>query len=142
MSLLLSSPAVGLTDLMEVREMLEVPGAGVAAARRTDEDLSALARTMFDPVRDEVAIKLVAHRDFHAVLAAATGNPVYELLARPLYALGNLAEIAERATLRLWKAVDAEHRAILAAVIARDVSGAERATRTHLENLRANWPDG
>src|SRR5256885_5687041 len=52
--LLLSSPTVGLTDLLEVREMLEVPGVALAAQRRTPEDLAALAATMFDPVRDDV----------------------------------------------------------------------------------------
>ena len=66
---------------------------------------------------------------------------MYELLARPLYAVGNEGELAERASSRLWRTVDAEHRQILQAVVDRDVAAAEQATRTHLANLKANWPD-
>ncbi|OLB75959.1 MAG: GntR family transcriptional regulator [Actinobacteria bacterium 13_2_20CM_2_71_6] len=138
--LLLASTPVGLTELMEVREMLEVPAAGLAAQRRTEADLAALRDAIFDPVRDEVPVKLFAIRAFHAALAAATRNPLYELLARPLYSVANEAEIAEKASLRLWRTVDAEHRAILRAVGARDVPAAERAVRGHLASLHADWP--
>ena len=41
---------------------------------------------------------------------------------------------------RLWRSVDADHRAILRAVAARDVAAAERAARRHLVNLRSHWP--
>jgi DNA-binding FadR family transcriptional regulator len=139
--LLLACTPVGVDELMEVREMLEVPAVGLAARRRTDEDLAVPAKTMFDPDRDDVPTKLAAHRSFHAALAAATGNPVYELLARPLYAVGNETELAERASLQLWRGVDTEHRAILRAVTDQDVAGAEQAAREHLANLKANWPD-
>jgi DNA-binding FadR family transcriptional regulator len=139
--LLLACTPVGVHELMEVREMVEVPGAALAAQRHTDDDVAVLQGTMFDPVRDDIPTKLVAHRAFHAALAAATGNPVYELLARPLYAVGNEGELAERASATLWRAVDADHRAILRAVVARDVAGAQQTTRTHLANLKANWPE-
>jgi GntR family transcriptional repressor for pyruvate dehydrogenase complex len=139
--LLLACTPVGVHELMEVREMVEVPGVALAAQRHTDDDVAVLQGTMFDPVRDDIPTKLVAHRAFHAALAAATGNPVYELLARPLYAFGNEGELAERASATLWRAVDADHRAILRAVVARDVAGAQQTTRTHLANLKANWPE-
>jgi GntR family transcriptional regulator, transcriptional repressor for pyruvate dehydrogenase complex len=139
--LLLACTPVGVNELMEVRELVEVPGVALAAERRTDEDLAVLQGTMFDPVRDDIPTKLAAHRAFHAALAAATGNPVYELLARPLYAVANEGELAERASPALWRGVDADHRAILRAVVARDVAAAQQATRTHLANLKANWPE-
>jgi DNA-binding FadR family transcriptional regulator len=139
--MLLSCTPVGVDQLMEVREMVEVPAVGLAATRRTDEHLAMLARTMFDPVHDDVPTKRAAHRAFHGALAAATGNPVYELLARPLYTLGNESEIAERASMRFWRSVDADHRQILRAVTERDVEAASQATRSHLANLRENWPD-
>jgi GntR family transcriptional regulator, transcriptional repressor for pyruvate dehydrogenase complex len=139
--MLLACTPVGVDDLIEVRELVEVPGAALAARRRTEEDLAVLRRTMFDPDRDDVPTKLAAHRAFHAALAAATRNPVYELLARPLYAPGNDAQLAERASARLWRCVDAEHREILRAVEAQDQEAVQAATRTHLANLKANWPE-
>jgi DNA-binding FadR family transcriptional regulator len=139
--LLLACTPVGVDELMEVREMVEVPGVALAARRRTDGDLRVLERTMFDPVHDDVPTKLAAHRAFHAALAAATGNPVYELLARPLYAPGNEDELARRASVALWRAVDRDHRAILRAVIDQDEVAARQATRAHLANLRSDWPE-
>jgi GntR family transcriptional repressor for pyruvate dehydrogenase complex len=138
--MLIACTPVGVEELIEVREMLEVPAVALIAHRRTEEDLVALRATMYDPDRDDVPTKSRAHLGFHAALAAATGNPVYELLARPLYALANEAELAERASDRLWRLVDAEHRAILRAVEERDVDAAQEATRVHLANLKANWP--
>jgi DNA-binding FadR family transcriptional regulator len=139
-NLLVSAASVGICELMEVREMLEVPVAGLAARRRTPADLAELAKTMFDPARDDTATRLAAQRAFHETLAAATGNPVCELLARPLYAVVNATEIAERAPEGLWPVIDTDHRAILRAVAARDAVAAERAAHLHLSNLRAAWP--
>src|SRR5437660_12707886 len=42
--MLLSYTPVGVDDLIEVREMVEVPAVGLAARRRTEEDLAALRR--------------------------------------------------------------------------------------------------
>ncbi|OLB65473.1 MAG: GntR family transcriptional regulator [Actinobacteria bacterium 13_2_20CM_2_72_6] len=138
-NLLVTATPVGIGELMEVRDLVEVPAAGLAARRRTDADLAALAKTMFDPVRDDTPAKVAAQRAFHEALAAATANPIYELLARPLYAVANASDIADRAPLRLWRSIDADHRTILRAVAARDTATAERAARTHLANLRAAW---
>jgi len=139
--LLLSCTPVGVDELMEMRELVEVPGVALAARRRTEGDLQVLERTMFDPASDDIPTRLAAHRAFHAALAAATGNPVYELLARPLYAVGNEEELAERASPALWQAVDRDHRAILRAVSDQDEDAAQQATRAHLANLKAAWPD-
>ena len=140
MSLLVSATPVGLAELMEVREMLEVPAAGLVARRHTDADLAGLAETMFDPVRDDLGTRCAAQRTFHERLAAATGNPVFELLARPLYTVANETEIAEQTPARVWRTVDADHRAILRAAAAGDAAAAEQAARAHLAHLRAFWP--
>ena len=141
-NLMVIATPVGIAELLEVRDLVEVPAAGLAARRHTDADLAALGKTLFDPVRDDTPVKLAAQRAFHEALAAATGNPVYELLARPLYAVANASDIAERAPLRLWRAIDTDHRAILRAVMAGDPVAAERAARVHLANLRASLLDG
>jgi DNA-binding FadR family transcriptional regulator len=140
MGLLVSAGPVGVGELMEVRQMLEVPATALVARRRTEADLAALAETMFDPLRDDLPTRMAAQRAFHERLAAATGNPVFELLARPLYTVANGTEIAEQASGRLWYSIDADHREILRAVAARDAAAAERAARRHLVNLRGHWP--
>jgi DNA-binding FadR family transcriptional regulator len=138
--LLVSTQGVGGNELMEIREMLEIPAAGLAAQRRTDADLQRLRGTLFDPVRDDSQTCAQAHRDFHAALAAASGNPICELVTSPLYAVGEEPKLSGCSSDSLWRQLDEEHREILRCVAARDVAGAQRATTWHLARLRSAWP--
>jgi DNA-binding FadR family transcriptional regulator len=138
--LMLATQGAGGNELMEIREMLEIPAAGLAAQRRTEADLDRLRGTLFDPVPDDPAIRCAAHGAFHAALAAASGNPLYELLTSPLYAVGDEARLGGCVPESMWVQLDAEHREILRCVVARDVTGAQRATTWHLARLRSTWP--
>jgi DNA-binding FadR family transcriptional regulator len=138
--LLLTSATASVSELMEVREMLEVPAVGLAAKRRTDADLAALQAAMFDPVRDDLPTKMAAHRSFHTALAAASGNPLYEMITRPLYAVAHDAELADLVPLWLWLSIDTEHREILRRLSAGDAPGAQQAAKAHIANLRRGWP--
>ncbi len=140
--LLVTASSISICDLVEVRDLLDIRAAGLAACRRTESHLAALEATLFDPAHADLAAKLAAQRAFHETLVAATGNPVYELLARPLYAVAHATGIAARGPAAFWRGIDADHRAILAAVQAEDVAAAEQAARDHLTNLRATFvPD-
>jgi DNA-binding FadR family transcriptional regulator len=139
--LLLATATVGMTDLIEVRELLEVPAAGLAARRRTEADLERLRATMFDPEGDDLPTRLAAHRAFHVALAAAAGNPLYELVTGPLYAITNEVQLADLAPQRRWLGIDAEHREILRCVAAGDAPAAQRAVTWHLARLSATWPE-
>jgi DNA-binding FadR family transcriptional regulator len=139
--LLVATASVGVTDLMEVRELLEVPAAGLAARRRTEADLERLRSTMFDPARDDLPTRLAAHRAFHTALAAAAGNPLYELVTGPLYAITNEVELAGLSPQQTWSGIDAEHREILRCVAAGDAPAAQRAVTWHLARLRVSWPE-
>jgi len=132
-----STAPVGLVELLEVREMLEVPAAGLAAQRRTDSDLVALRAAMFAPDTDDVDTMLAARSAFHVALSAAVRNPLYELLARPLHQLSNETELGTTTPPELWERVDSAHREILSCVTARDSAGAAEATRAHLRYVRA-----
>ncbi|SDX96467.1 transcriptional regulator, GntR family [Micromonospora pattaloongensis] len=132
MGLLLSTATVTMAEIVEVRAMIEGPAVALAAARRTDRDLAALSAALFDPATDPVETMLEAQRAFHRALSAATGNPLYELLTRPLYQLSNEWEIGAVAPLSFWQRVDAEHREILRCVNVRDSAGAARAARAHV----------
>jgi DNA-binding FadR family transcriptional regulator len=83
---------------------------------------------------------VAAHRAFHTALAVAAGNPLYELITSPLYAVANERELADVAPTGFWVAVDLEHREILRCIEARDAPGAQRAATLHLARLRTTWP--
>jgi GntR family transcriptional regulator, transcriptional repressor for pyruvate dehydrogenase complex len=134
--LLLATARVTSAELFEVREIMEVPAAELAALRHTGEDLAALDRTMFDPAADSMDTTLAAQWTFHTTLAAATHNSLYELVARPLYNLSNDDELGESAPPGFWARMNADHREIVSRVAAGDASGAGEAARAHLAVLK------
>jgi DNA-binding FadR family transcriptional regulator len=89
---------------------------------------------MFDP-DDDIGRILLAIRVFHVTMCAASGNPLLQLIALPLYALANERDLTLRAPESYLRKVDTEHRSILAAVAAGDGPAAAEAARAHLAHL-------
>lgn len=137
LNLLISTSTAGLCDLLEVRESLEVPAAAQAARRRSEEHVADLESALFDPEEADVTTMLAAHRAFHAALVAATGNPLFELLSRPLYQVSNEREVAAMAPPGFWKQIDTDHRELLRCVKVRDAEGATTVAREHIRFIRA-----
>jgi DNA-binding FadR family transcriptional regulator len=119
--------------------MIEVPGAALAAARRSPEDLEAMRAGLFDPRGDPLETRLTQHRVFHLALAKASGNPLCELTSRALYPVVDANGRSRTVSPDFWVRMDAEHRDILAAVAAANPSGAAGAARRHLAHLRAEF---
>lgn len=119
-----------LTDLAEVRSIVEPEGARLAAERRDSDDLRALndaLEAMVDAGTDSRAV-IEADLAFHRALLSAAHN---ELLTR--------MEVVIEAGLRVrdqlvhsgesWPDSIPDHRAIAEAVAARDANGAADAIR-------------
>jgi len=135
--LMLNASTVSAKDLIDVREMLEVPAAGLAALRRTEAHLSALRAATFDPELDDLDERLSANRRFHRVVATASGNPLLEVLTSPLYQVSNEREVVETMdTPPDWAIIDSQHREILRHITARDPEGARAAATAHMGYLR------
>lgn len=134
--LLLSTGAVTGEDFLEVRRMLEVPAAGLAAARRQDHHLVEMEYAMFDPERDDLDRRIEAHAQFHLAVAAATGNSLLGLVVRPLYHVPDRPTIAANTPQPTWRTIDRDHRAQFAAIRAGDVQQAMDLARAHIDNVR------
>src|SRR5262249_38965021 len=126
------------THLAEVRLPLETAIAGLAARHRTDEHLARLEATQADlaNARASLEAQVAADLGFHAVLAEASGNPLFGLVLAPIQSL--LIESRRRTLGRHGARLAHEHHAlILDAVRRRDEGGAVEAMRRHLEtNVR------
>lgn len=124
-------------SLFQVREMLEVPAAGLAARLRNRSDLAAMEAAvlgMLGAPYGSVAW-LEGDVNFHCATAAATHNPYVEQLVaataervrESILAAGEARHSNEMAQLTL-----SEHQRIMDAVVAADPEAAERAMRAHL----------
>lgn len=128
-----------VADLLEVRELLEVPAAGYAARRRTQDQLARLRAALVDPRGEEPTEIYRANRDFHAGLLQAAANPLLEAVAGPVFTVLNERFVRDQAPAQLWVRVDRDHREIYARVEAGDEAGARRAAHEHLERLRGSY---
>ncbi|MCI0627604.1 MAG: FadR family transcriptional regulator [Acidobacteria bacterium] len=134
--LLLRSLLLRPNDVMEVREMLEVKVAGLAAERAKLSDIEAMEETIRALSARNASVKDLAEADvtFHRLLAAATGNPLISILTDSVNDL--MLELRLNA-FRLDRARAIElaikvHSHILERVKARDAEGARRAMAEHL----------
>jgi GntR family transcriptional regulator, transcriptional repressor for pyruvate dehydrogenase complex len=140
LGLLAVGQEVSVDALLEVRDLLEVPAAGLAARNATTEQLEAMRATLLDPAASEVAAMNECNHQFHALLVAATGNRLLEVVASPVYqTLVSRFDRVGDAELPFWEAVVDDHRLILDALEAHDADRAQQLTRAHLERLRNSY---
>jgi DNA-binding FadR family transcriptional regulator len=136
-NLLTETKAVTLEELLEARELVEVPAARLAALRRSEDDLERLRSSVPDDARrlgtDE---EFTYNSEFHSCLLDASRNTLLTVSAQPIFSVlqTNLA----RSTLRreFHRAIHAHHLLILEAVEAGDAGAAEQEMRDHLRYLR------
>ncbi|MFI6322003.1 FadR/GntR family transcriptional regulator [Nonomuraea sp. NPDC050556] len=133
--LLAADTQITVDQLLEIRDLLEVPATGLAAVRRSEADLDELRGTLFDVPGE----RYEQNKRFHAVLLRASGNPLLEVVARPIFQVLDERFLRERAPGTFWNDVDRDHREILALVEAGDEAGAREAAHAHLGHLRGTY---
>lgn len=125
-----------ISELYEVRLILEPGAAALAAKRRTDDDLLAMrrARTHYRVAYEMNTPVWEADIEFHQAIAEASGNAV---LAKVLAPVSDLLNNARQATGTLPAAVDialGQHDEIADAIEARAATRARRAMTRHIES--------
>jgi len=141
LGLLAVGEQVGVIALLEVRDLLEVPAAALAAERATPEQIDAMRATLLDPRESEQGEMHECNHRFHALLVAATGNPLLEVVAQPVFRTLVTRFARGEAELPFWDSVVDDHRLILAAVEAGEADLASELTRDHLLRLRQSYVD-
>ena len=135
--------AADTAEIIQLRELLEVPAVGLAAESDLS-DVHAALEGLVEAIEEtaaagDIAGNLDADRQFHLMLVGACGNRRLASLVvglRDQARLYNLRHLAETGQLR---ASAAEHRPLLAAVASADRPEAERLMRAHLAHLTTDW---
>ncbi|HEV3473076.1 MAG TPA: FadR/GntR family transcriptional regulator [Actinomycetota bacterium] len=126
-----------LWELLEMRKILEVEIAGLAAERATEEQVQAM-RTQLERMLASIDTPngyVDADVEFHAVLARAARNEVLLTMLEPIVDLLRASRRVS-ASRRPGSALRAlgEHEEILRCVEVGDTEGARREMRAHLAN--------
>src|ERR687892_898906 len=139
--LLSDSEHLTVAHLLEAREILEVPAAGLAAVRRTDEHLTAL-RSCF-PARGDASRAHLFEGNllFHITIVEAAANMVLPVITRPIFSVLRPRFLRDAAPPAFWKRVARDHRDILAAIEDGSEGDARAQMDRHLENLRPTYEE-
>lgn len=132
--------AVTFEDLHQVRSILEVEVAGLAAAQATKQDLESLRQIMREMQLAETDPAVFAEKDaaFHQALVETTHNPLLILL------LGSVRDLLREYLAIVIPRLDTHlqimpyHQRILERVTEGDVDGARKAMQAHLVQIRKN----
>lgn len=133
---------VSLLKVVELRMGVEVEAAGLAAERRSKKDLremKAALDEMSGAIRDNnLEHGVQADIDFHRAVCKGTQNEnflsFFEFISQFLQNAIHLSRYRTSRTKSQEYAVQAEHEAIYAAIVASDVEKARAVARTHIEN--------
>lgn len=136
LGLLAESRNVGIDALLEARDVLEVPAAGMAALRRTPAQLEELRATLYEPAAETVEQRIRLSRRFHEVMLYAAASPIVESLAGPVFRV-----LYERLIDRVPRTggpitMESDHQLIFDAIAAGDAEVACAEMRSHLQKLR------
>lgn len=125
-----------LENLLEVRKMLEVGIAGLAAQRRSEEQLEAMRQALEtmrqNPSKPEGYVD--ADVAFHAEIARAAQNAVVGVLLQPLTDLLRESRMKSFSGPRMVRLRLRQHEEIFERIKARDSQGAQEAMARHLSD--------
>jgi GntR family transcriptional repressor for pyruvate dehydrogenase complex len=140
LSLLLQTRDGGVSaeHLHQVRHILEIESAGLAALQAKEDDIAELKQIVaeMESAQDNPELFAAKDADFHRGLAKTTHNP---LLIVFLDSIRDLMQEVRPLVARypgLPRQVMPDHRKILERVIAKDPAGARQAMQEHLERAR------
>lgn len=140
LELLSTGEAVTVAELLEYRRILEVPATGLAAQRRSDDDLDLLREVLEqEPELGPTMWAYETHRAFHQTLLDACGNALLEMTARPIFTTLRTRFLRRSAPLGFAERVHAEHVEIFRAVEVGDAAAAQDSMRTHLDALAETY---
>jgi DNA-binding FadR family transcriptional regulator len=135
--LLAEIQGVTLAELLEARELVEVPAARLAAARRDADDIARLR----DSVPGETAelstsAEFTHNAEFHSCLLAATRNTLLVVSAQPIFSVLQTHLARSGLGPRFHRVIHDHHLVILAAIVAGDGDRAAAEMHDHLAFLR------
>lgn len=136
LSLLNGAEAITTADLLEAREMFEVPATLLAAERRTDQQLAQMREAAAQDSGDTDRGATFEHNSrFHAIVLETAGNRLAEVMIAPIFGVIRSRFLANAASGDFWRQVDTDHLVILEHIEAGDGPPAASAMKEHLGRL-------
>lgn len=134
--------AISVVDMLEAREVLEVPAARLAAERHQEQHVTMLREAI---EREQLTrgrgTRFREHRHFHAIVVQASGNGLLGLMTEPVFRVLQTKFLDPEVPVGFWDQVDHDHRSIADAIESGDGALAATAMHDHLVRLRSAYRD-
>lgn len=130
-----------ISEILEARELLEIPAAVLAARRWTPADLERIKSSL--PGSDDVDLhhKFEGNKDFHYSIMLASGNKLLASMSMPLSNVLRNRFLRDRAPIEFWQQVASDHQLIFLAIKDRDEEESARLMKDHLLNLKKTYAE-
>jgi DNA-binding FadR family transcriptional regulator len=128
---------VSLPQLLHVRSVLETAIVELAAEKRTEEDIARLKDNLerMQAANLEARQALSVDMEFHDLLAAATHNPFFTLVSRPITELLYSLYVDQSGYMSSQPLTFSEHQAVIDSVVDKDPEAAALAMQRHLDRV-------
>lgn len=125
------------STILETRQLIEPASAAAAAARIDDARLEELRESMevMDEVIDDAQAFLAENGRFHVLIARASGNKLFEMLAGALSWIIDATALGAEYDLKRRRVVVRAHRKIYEALQSGDPEAARSAMADHIDNF-------
>lgn len=135
-----SDGEISFDDLHQVRSILEIEIAGLAALQATERDIAHLREivTAMEAAQDDLETLAARDADFHNALAKMTRNQLLAIL------VDSIRDLLQEYIMRVTRFIDPRkdslplHYKLLEQIEAQNVEGARRAMRENLDQMRKN----
>jgi GntR family transcriptional repressor for pyruvate dehydrogenase complex len=143
LGLMTGAEDISVRDMLEAREVLEVPAARLAAERAQESSIEALRKTVEREKESRGrGSKFEEHRNFHTLVVQAAANELLLLMNEPIFLVLRARFLRPDIRPDVWANVDEDHEEILQRIADGDVDGAGEAMRAHLRRLRPLYDPG
>jgi GntR family transcriptional repressor for pyruvate dehydrogenase complex len=135
--LLSDAEDVTLEELLEARELVEVPAARLAAERRSEADLERLhASVPAEPLRFPANEQFAWNKEFHTIVMEACANKLLYIALQPVFSVLQRSLARSSLGVGFHRTINEDHQRIAEAIEACDADAAGREMHAHLEFLR------
>jgi GntR family transcriptional regulator, transcriptional repressor for pyruvate dehydrogenase complex len=135
--LMSGSDGISLDQMLEAREMVEVPAARLAASRRRPEHI----RQLHEAIEIEQRVggrgeRFERNKHFHGIVLEASGNMLFSLVNEPVFRVLRARFSRPEMPPDYWEMVGRDHAEVVRLIEERDQEGAAAAMQAHLHRIR------
>lgn len=135
--LMSSAEGIGVAEILEARELVEVPAARFASTRATPEQIGSLRESVERGAASAGrSSKFRENRGFHGLIVEASSNVLLQIMNDSVFNVLQAKFLRPGVSPDLWRDIDADHVEILEHIAAGDADKAALAMNEHLKRLR------